>query len=206
MKGIIVKYIEDKGFGFIKDENEDTRFFHIKNIKESKLFLNNLTDYYYTDWLERKCYVVSFKPSQTEKGLNALDISLTQQIFNNPEEKEFEAKIIDIKYNTDSLTRIVSGISKGMSAPFGATAGGNGTYRIDYPEVLRELNIYFRRVDDIGWGTIEVREIALSINNRSKITSKLIENIRHKIIGKNITVYNKSNKFEIDDNYILILP
>jgi len=44
MKGIIVDYFEEKGFGFIKDENEDKRFFHISEIREKskKLFkINN---------------------------------------------------------------------------------------------------------------------------------------------------------------------
>ncbi|NHW59171.1 cold shock domain-containing protein, partial [Escherichia coli] len=28
MNGIITKWFEDKGFGFIKDENGDNRYFH----------------------------------------------------------------------------------------------------------------------------------------------------------------------------------
>jgi len=204
MKGIIVDYFEGKGFGFIKDENEEKRFFHIKSIKERDRFLNNLIDYYYTDLIERRCYVINFSPSQNEKGLNAIDINLTNQIFNEKSIKsEFEAKILDFKYDTDSLTRTVSGINKGISAPIGATAGGNGTYRIGYPEVLRELNIYFRRIDDIGWGTIDVRELVLTINDRSKITDKVIDTLKNQLIGKTIRIYQVNNEWTLKDNSIL---
>ena len=206
MKGIIVYYSDDKGFGFLKDENEDKRFFHISNIRQQDKFLDNLTDYYYTDWVERKCYVVSFKPSQNEKGLNAFDIKLTKQIFNDSSATtEFEAKIIDFKYDVDSLTIVVSGITKGKSAPFGATAGGNGTYRIGYPEVQRQLNIYYRRIDDIGWGIIDVRDLVLTINNRSKITKTLTKVLENKLKGKIITISQNKDNWTIKDQSILEL-
>lgn len=189
MKGVIVDYFEDKGFGFIVDENEDKRFFHITNIHRKDVFLENLTDYYYTDWVERKCFVVEFNPSQNHKGLNATEIKLTKQVLNDKKSTaDFEAIITDFRYDTASLTRIMSGISKGMSKPLGATAGGNGTYRIGYPEVIKDLNIYFRRIDDIGWGAIDVRDVALSVNNRSKVTSKFVSEIGDNIVGKIIKV------------------
>lgn len=204
MKGIVVDYFKEKGFGFIKDENEEKRFFHINNINEKDIFLNNLTDYLFTDWVERKCYIVNFNPSQNEKGLNALNINLTDQIFNEKSiESEFEAKIVDLKLYVDSLTRTVSGNSKGMSAPFGATAGGNGTYRIGYPEVLREVNIYYRRIDDIGWGTIDVRELILTINGRRNITDKLIDTLKNKLVGKMTKIYQKNNEWTLKNNSIL---
>lgn len=204
MKGIITDYIEEKGFGFIKDENENKCFFHISKVREKDKFLNNITDFLYTDWLERDCFVVNFKEIETEKGLNAIDINLTNQIFNDKSTKSiFEAKIIDLKYETDSLTRTVSGIKNGMSTPAGATAGGNGTYRLGYPEVSRELNIYFRRNDDIGWGTIDVRELVLNVNDRSKITDKLIEFLKNKIVGKSIKIISIQNEWKLIDNKIL---
>jgi hypothetical protein len=204
MKGIIIDYIEEKGFGFIKDENEEKRFFHINDLKARDLFLNNLTDYYYTDWDERKCYVVTFIPSQNKKGLNALDITLTNQIFNEKNVTGvFEAKIIDFKYDVASLTRVISGITKGKHEPFGATGGGNGTYRIGYPETLQELNIYFRRINDIGWGTIDVRELVLTINDRSKITDKLIDTLKYQLVGKMQWINQKNNAWTLKDNSIL---
>ena len=204
MKGIIIDYFENKGFGFLKDENEEKRFFHINNIRERDKFLDNLTDYYYSDWFERKCYVINFNPSQNEKGLNALDIHLTKQIFNDSSTTtEFDAKIVDFKYDTDSLTRVVSGITKGKSAPLGATAGGNGTYRIGYPEVFRQLNIYFRRIDDIGWGTIDVRDLVLTLNDRSKITDSLIRTFKNRLTGKILTITRNRNNWTLKDQSIL---
>jgi len=115
----------------------------------------------------------------------------------------FDVKITEIKYDTASLTRMVSGIKKGMSPPPGVTAGGNGTYRLGYPEVLRELNIYFRRIDDIGWSSIDVREIVLNINDRSKITDKLVEILNNKLVGTITTICLNKNNWALVDNSIL---
>lgn len=81
MKGIITDFFEDKGFGFIKDETEQKRFFHISNIKDKNVFLANIEDFYFTDWIERRCYIIDFNASENEKGLCALNIELTDQIL-----------------------------------------------------------------------------------------------------------------------------
>lgn len=118
MKGIITKYLEDKGFGFIKDENEEERFFHINDLENKDIFLSNITDYYYTNWIERKCYVVSFNPNQNEKGLTASNISLTKQVFNDMSSYiEFGALVTDVERYEASLTRTASGYKKGSAKP-----------------------------------------------------------------------------------------
>jgi len=183
MKGIIVKYNQEKGFGFIKDENEESRFFHISQIQNKNEFLNNITDYHYTDWEERKCYIINFDPIKNERGLSAVNIKLTNQVFNDiSDQSEYEVVIRDLSYKTNTLTRIVSGIKGGNSTAF-ATAGGNGTFRVGYPEVFRELNISFTRLDDIGWGIFDIRDLVLSINKRNKITDKFIAQLKEKIVG-----------------------
>ncbi|MBL6447593.1 hypothetical protein JMN32_14840 [Fulvivirga sp. 29W222] len=204
MKGIIIEYFEDKGFGFLKDSKQIKRFFHISQIMEKKKFTENLEDYYYTDWVERKCYVVNFTPFENEKGLSAIDINFTNQIFNDKiSQTEFEAEITDFKYDTASLTRTVSGIKKGNPSPLGATAGSNGTYRIGYPEVLRQLNIYFRRIDDIGWGTIDVRDLALNINSRTKVTQKLTQELERHLVGKSTKIASNGKEWFLKDSAVL---
>jgi len=204
MKGIIIDYIEDKGFGFIMDENQEKRFFHISDIIERRKFLDNIPDYYFTDWIERTCYVVEFTPTENTKGLNVKDVKLTSQIFDErTKDLEFEARIVDVEYYVDSLTRTVSGIKNGMSDPIGSTAGSNGTFRMGYPEYVRELNIHFRRIDDIGWGTIDVRELALSINNRRSITNKFISTLKNKLVGKTVDMVLEKSQLMIKDSSIL---
>lgn len=34
MKGRVIKYFEEKAYGFVQDENGESRFFHISNVKE----------------------------------------------------------------------------------------------------------------------------------------------------------------------------
>jgi len=204
MKGIITDYKEEKGFGFLKDENEEKRFFHISALGEKDKFLSNLTDYYFTDWEDRKCYVVNFTPGENSKGLNATNIILTNQIFNDKTLKSpFEVLITDFKYFSETLTRIVSGVKDGSSIPFGASRGGNGTYRIGYPEAFKELNIHFRKIDEIGWGTIEVRDLVLNINDRSKITDRLVETLKDNIVGRKVFITPTSVSWNLNDNSIL---
>ncbi len=205
MKGIITEYIEEKGFGFIKDENEDKRFFHISNIKEKEKFLSNITDYYYTDWVDRLCYVITFTPEENEKGLKATNINLTQQIFNDKTQNTtFEVKITNFDYWSETLTTVVSGIKNGGAIPLGATRGGHGTYRIGYPKAFKELNIHFRRIDDIGWGRINVRESVLRLNDRSKITDQLVETLKNKLVGKKVIIKNNAGFWELIDNSVLV--
>lgn len=204
MKGIITDYIEEKGFGFIKDENEDKRFFHISNVNEKDKFLSNLADYYFTDWEERICYVVNFVPGKDSKGLNAKNIILTNQIFNDKSLKNsLEVFITDFQYHSNTLTRIVSGIKNGIPVPSGATKGGHGTYRMGYPEAFRELNILYRRVDDIGWGTIDVRDLVLSLNNRSKITAQLIATLKALLVGRKIIITPTNTGWSLSDSSLL---
>ncbi len=204
MKGVITEYFEEKGYGFIKDENENHRFFHISDIKERNKFLDNIIDYFYTNWEERKCYVISFIPGNDNKGLNAVKINLTEQILNDASiNNPFEAIITDFKYDTATLTRLVKGIRKSDSIPFGTTSGGNGTYRIGYPEGYRDLNIYFKRLDDIGWGTIDVRDIVLNLNDRSKITDQLVETFKEKLAGEKINIVSNNGTWKLIDTSIL---
>ncbi|WP_369355876.1 cold-shock protein [Lysinibacillus capsici] len=60
MKGRVTKIFQDKGYGFIKDEVGESRFFHVSNIKGfDELFEGS---------------VVTFNPSQNTKGLQATEI------------------------------------------------------------------------------------------------------------------------------------
>ena len=77
MEGIIVKYVEDKRYGFIKDENDKERFFHISNIENSERFLENIFDYSFE--YNEGCFIVEFDPLSNDKGLAATKIILTKQ-------------------------------------------------------------------------------------------------------------------------------
>jgi hypothetical protein len=188
MRGVVVEYKPDRGFGFIKNINEEEYFFHIKSMIHGNRFLRDICDYFYVGD-DRKCYLVDFVPHRTDKGLSAGSISLTREVFNDLSNGfEFFATVVDISYNVSSLTRVVSGIKKGCTVPFGVTCGGNGTYRLGYPEFDRDLVLRFRRNDVVGWGNIEVRDFALELNDRSKITNRFVDDLRNNLIGKEIVV------------------
>lgn len=59
MHGHVTYYNENKGFGFIKDDNGTSFFFHISNVKTDSI---------------NKGDQVSFETKETPKGLNAINI------------------------------------------------------------------------------------------------------------------------------------
>lgn len=202
MKGVIEKYIKNGGFGFILDEDYCERFFHISEIKNKERFLENINSYVLEN--NQRCCMVDFLPGSNEKGIIALNINLSDQILNDTQKSgTFKARIADFRYEVVKWTKTISGIKKNDSIPIFATAGGNGTYRIDYPEVIRQLHLEFYRLDDIGWGNINVRNIVLSLNNRSKITDKIVEKLKSKLTGMTIEICVKNDEWELVDNSIL---
>ncbi len=62
MHGTITTYFEDKGFGFIKDENGDNRYFHVVKVANPELLKKNAA--------------VTFEPTTNNKGLSAYAVKV----------------------------------------------------------------------------------------------------------------------------------
>lgn len=203
MKGVITKYFSDRGFGFILGEDENSYYFHISKFKNRNEFEENFQEYY-RHRFDDTCYQINFLPSTNDRGLCAININLTDEKINDRESKEiFDAKIAEIKNEIHTVSRTVSGIKKGESAPIFATAGGNGTYRLGYPETSRNLYLQFSRLDKQGWGLIEVRNLFLEINDRSKITSKSIDSLQGKLLNKTIQITSNGKEWVLVDEKVL---
>jgi len=65
MNGVITTWFEDKGFGFIKDENGDNRYFHIIKVANPELI--------------KKDAVVTFEPTTNTKGLSAFAVKVAPE-------------------------------------------------------------------------------------------------------------------------------
>lgn len=203
MKGVITKYVSDKGYGFILGEDEKSYYFHISKFKKRNEFDENFQEYY-RYCFDDSCYQITFVPSSSDRGLCAINIDLTDEKINDRESKEiFDAKITEVKNEIHTVSRTVSGIKKGEGAPFFATAGGNGTYRLGYPETYRNLYLHFSRQDKQGWGLIEVRDLFLEINDRSKITSKSIDLLKEKLINKITQITSDGNNWILVNENVL---
>lgn len=203
MKGVITKYFSDRGYGFILGEDNNSYYFHISKFKDRNEFDENFQEYYRYHF-DDTCYQIKFVPSTSNKGMCAINISLTAEKINDRKNNEiFDVKITEIKNEIHTVSRTVQGIKKGEDAPFFATAGGNGTYRLGYPETYRNLCLYFSRQDKQGWGLIEVRDLFLEINKRSKITSKAVDLLQEKLINKTIQVTSNGNDWVVVDQNIL---
>lgn len=62
MNGIITTWFEDKGFGFIKDEDGENRYFHIIKVTNPELI--------------KKGASVTFEPGTNNKGLSAFKVKV----------------------------------------------------------------------------------------------------------------------------------
>ncbi len=62
MNGTITTWFADKGFGFIKDENGDNRYFHVIKVANPELI--------------KKDAAVTFEPGTNNKGLSAYAVKV----------------------------------------------------------------------------------------------------------------------------------
>ncbi|MFK3706544.1 cold-shock protein [Klebsiella sp. NPDC088457] len=62
MNGTITTWFKDKGFGFIKDENGDNRYFHVIKVANPELI--------------KKEAAVTFEPTTNNKGLSAYAVKV----------------------------------------------------------------------------------------------------------------------------------
>ncbi|MGL5698507.1 MAG: cold-shock protein [Kluyvera sp.] len=65
MKGTITTWFKDKGFGFIKDENGDNRYFHVIKVANPDLI--------------KKDAAVTFEPTTNNKGLSAYAVKVVPE-------------------------------------------------------------------------------------------------------------------------------
>lgn len=86
MKGRIIKFFEDKGYGFLIDENGEQRFFHVKSVK-SPLDICVRAE-------------VEFSPLETPKGMSAVDIVVLVK-----NEKSRYVKIGDIRLARSNIKK-----------------------------------------------------------------------------------------------------
>ncbi len=65
MNGTITTWFKDKGFGFIKDENGDNRYFHVIKVANPELI--------------KKDAAVTFEPTTNNKGLSAYAVKVAAE-------------------------------------------------------------------------------------------------------------------------------
>ncbi len=65
MNGTITTWFKEKGFGFIKDENGDNRYFHVVKVENPELV--------------KKDAAVTFEPTTNNKGLSAYAVKVIPQ-------------------------------------------------------------------------------------------------------------------------------
>lgn len=92
MNGTITTWFEEKGFGFIKDENGDNRYFHVIKVANPELI--------------KKDAAVTFEPGTNNKGLSAYAVKV-----------EPESKYIFIAGERIKITSIKSFLAYSEEVP-----------------------------------------------------------------------------------------
>ena len=72
MNGTITTWFKDKGFGFIKDENGENRYFHVIKVANPDLI--------------KKDAAVTFEPTTNNKGLSAYAVKVKSYVVYREEE------------------------------------------------------------------------------------------------------------------------
>jgi len=99
-------------------------------------------------------------------------------------------KVLDVRKNEKSFSCCVHGIKKQKQGSYARNSnfhGSNGTYRMGYPEVHRTLNLVVK-VRNYKHQFIDVRESFLRVNNRKKVTEKVLNLLANHIKNKSIEV------------------
>lgn len=206
MQGVITKYFEEKGYGFITGENGENYFFHISQVENKSDLMNDVYAFLCPSLTEENCRAVEFVPEPGNKGIEARKLYLTDLLVNNMNSREiFDVEITDVSYSRETLTRTVSGIKKGSVPPPFSTAGGNGTFRLGYPEVYRFLVLSFRRKDQIGWGKLECHKEVLQVNERRNMTESFVNNLRSKLVGTTLSIFSDGDNWRVKDSSALII-
>jgi cold shock CspA family protein len=199
MKGVIIEYNEQKRYGFIMGEDYSNRFFHLNQIinKNIEVLINN---------------EVEFVPSFNEKGLIAVNINQIG-VFSLINKNKYKAFVLGVNRNDEFIqgsSCIVSGIKQGQTIPSmpgkkWAVWGGNGTFRVGYPEFDRKLELKMKIIGIKNNILIDIRDIVLEVNERQKITEKLIEQLNFDLSNKIITVVYVNGRWELDDPDIMVI-
>jgi hypothetical protein len=205
-QGVISKYFDDKGYGFIKDEKGEDYFFHFNQVLDKIDFRARVQDYLYADRASH-CYLLRFRPSENAKGKYAQDIMLTEEcLFDRRDtERLYVVKASKVEYIIESMSYIQSGIKKHQPEPMGATAGGNGTYRIGYPDTFRYLSLSFGWKKFTGGGQIDILPQALRLNGRKKVTTKFLNQLKAKLVGTELEIYSDGQEWKLLTPGILLL-
>ena len=112
----------------------------------------------------------------------------------------FWGNVMDVVSETTSIAHIVQGVSQSESRKYQEPYffGGNGTYRKGYPEVDRHLFLNVK-IAGLGNQRVDVREPALDVNGRERITERLIQQLKDKLLGKRVRFGGTNHAFEIYD-------
>jgi len=119
-----------------------------------------------------------------------------------------KGEVIEVERKDNSLTTIVQGIKKGKLAPFGATTGSNGTYRIDYPEISHHLfitvNIFNSKICNYQNIHIDVRDISLGTNGWTKVTTPRVNQLKRKLINQLVDIENNKGEWHLVDEISMV--
>lgn len=112
----------------------------------------------------------------------------------------------DVFRRDHSVSRVVQGVRKPEQSRYQPPRyhGGNGTYRDGFPEHSREVVL---KVDVPGFGVreIDVREEALTVNDRIRVTERFVHQLREKLLGAKIKVVTTRYESHVVDSDDLIL-
>lgn len=113
----------------------------------------------------------------------------------------FSGRVLNIKYEVVDHSFIVHGVKRTDEKNYQPPVwhGGFGTFS-GYHEVERHLLL---RTDIHGYGrqTVDIRQEALDINGREKVTDNFVDKLRTKLVSRELRFRKEGGGFKVfDDN------
>lgn len=120
---------------------------------------------------------------------------VNENVFLGKPHRKMRGRIVNVEYDATPVSRTVSGISKKNQGSYGdgyTSWGSNGTYSLGQ-EIVRNLNVKICIYDFDAKGnntvTLDIRDFVLANFNRIRMSDNLEAQIKEKLEGQKVTVY-----------------
>lgn len=115
-------------------------------------------------------------------------------------------KVLDVVRNESSAASLVQGVKKNEQCRYQPPLyhGSNGTYRVGFPQHQREVLVVVD-VRGLGKRQIDIRNDALKVNGRERVTDRFVEQLREKLIGTELKVVaTRYESYVVDTNDLVL--
>jgi hypothetical protein len=122
---------------------------------------------------------------------------MKRRYFRKPKVVTFAGKVLDVKKDEHSVTLVRQGVKQnqiGQYENLGYTVSGGNAW-LGFPQIERHLYLY-AEISTYGKQEMDIRELALIVNNRERLTDSFVGKLRDRLRGKVMKFHRTDGRFE----------